>query len=220
MSEPGNFLSRWSRRKLEARREAERPTAAPNAERPPGAAKEPPPPAPEPQETKEPEVDLTALPPLDTIESGTDIKAFLQKGVPADLTRAALRRAWTADPAIRDFIGVAENQWDFATGSDIPGFGPLEAGDDVRRMVSEIIERSTTSGSQPPVTSETGDERPIAQGGGKSEQSPQQAQTTLPNTGDDIVQRKIKESASQEDTESIDTNAPAAARRHGGALPE
>ena len=54
-------------------------------------------------------------PPL-TITAETDIRAFLQKGVPAQLTRAALRRAWVADPNIRNFREIAENQWDFATG--------------------------------------------------------------------------------------------------------
>jgi hypothetical protein len=29
------------------------------------------------------------------------------------MTVAALRRAWVSDPVIRDFIGIAENQWDF-----------------------------------------------------------------------------------------------------------
>jgi 6-methylsalicylate decarboxylase len=41
------------------------------------------------------------------------IRAFLRPGVPAELARAALRRAWVADPAIRDFIGLAESSRDF-----------------------------------------------------------------------------------------------------------
>ena len=57
-------------------------------------------------------------------------------GVPADLTRAALRRVWTADPAIRDFVGLAENAWDFTEPDAMPGFGPLEATDEVRRMIA------------------------------------------------------------------------------------
>jgi len=52
------------------------------------------------------------LPSVDTITVDTDIRAFLKSRVPAELTRAALRRAWSSDPAIRDFIGIAENQWD------------------------------------------------------------------------------------------------------------
>jgi TorA maturation chaperone TorD len=33
------------------------------------------------------------------------------------------------DPAIRDFIGIAENQWDFNDPTAMPGFGPLRADD-------------------------------------------------------------------------------------------
>jgi TorA maturation chaperone TorD len=33
------------------------------------------------------------------------------------------------DPAIRDFIGIAESQWDFNDPTAMPGFGPLRAND-------------------------------------------------------------------------------------------
>jgi hypothetical protein len=49
------------------------------------------------------------LPPIEAIDAGSDIRAFLAPGVPAELTRAALRRAWSADPAIRNFVGLSEN---------------------------------------------------------------------------------------------------------------
>ena len=48
--------------------------------------------------------------------------------MPAELTRAALRQAWASDPAIRDFIGIAENQWDFNDPEAMPGFGLLATG--------------------------------------------------------------------------------------------
>src|ERR1700756_5749582 len=54
--------------------------------------------------------DPASLPSIDSIVADTDIVGFLQSGVPAELTRAALRQAWLTDPAIRDFIGVADNQ--------------------------------------------------------------------------------------------------------------
>jgi hypothetical protein len=71
--------------------------------------------------------DLASLPSIESIAADTDIGAFLRSGVPAELTRAALRRAWASDLAIRDFIGIAENQWDFNDPDAIPGFGPLRA---------------------------------------------------------------------------------------------
>jgi hypothetical protein len=71
--------------------------------------------------------DPASLPSLEQIVADTDIGAFLQSGVPAELVRAALRRAWVSDPAIRDFVGIAENQWDFNDPDAIPGFGVLQA---------------------------------------------------------------------------------------------
>ena len=51
-------------------------------------------------------------PPIESIGPGSDIRPFLQPGVPQELTRAALRRAWVTDPAIRNFIGLSENSRD------------------------------------------------------------------------------------------------------------
>jgi TorA maturation chaperone TorD len=76
-----------------------------------------------------PAFDLASLPPLHSITAGTDIRSFLASNVPLDLTKAALRRAWVTDPAIRDFIGIAESQWDFNDPTAMPGFGPLGAND-------------------------------------------------------------------------------------------
>ena len=44
---------------------------------------------------------------IESITADTDIRAFLAPGVPVQLTRAALRRVWETDPAIRDFVGLA-----------------------------------------------------------------------------------------------------------------
>jgi len=76
-----------------------------------------------------PALDPASLPPLQSITAGTDIRSFLASNVPLDLTKAALRRAWVTDPGIRDFIGIAENQWDFNDPTAMPGFGPLGAND-------------------------------------------------------------------------------------------
>ena len=87
----------------------------------------------------EPAFDPASLPSIESITGSSDIRAFLQKGVPAELTKAALRRVWTTDPAIRDFIGIAENQWDFTDPTAMPGFGPLEATDNVRELVAQAM---------------------------------------------------------------------------------
>jgi len=43
------------------------------------------------------------------------------------------RRAWAADPAIRDFKGLAENAWDFTDPTAMPGFGELRRAPTSRR---------------------------------------------------------------------------------------
>ncbi|WP_027535059.1 DUF3306 domain-containing protein [Bradyrhizobium sp. WSM3983] len=111
------FLARWSRRKREAKSSVPVPqTAKPASETP----------APSTEVEVAPEVDLASLPSIDSITAMTDITVFLREGIPRELTRAALRRAWTADPAIRDFVGLAENAWDFNDPNAMPGFGPLD----------------------------------------------------------------------------------------------
>lgn len=111
------FLARWSRRKRASRSDAPPAETA----KPAGEAS-----VPSPGAEAEPDVDLGSLPPIDAITAATDVTAFLRKGVPQELMHMALRRAWSADPAIRDFIGLAENAWDFNDPKAMPGFGPLD----------------------------------------------------------------------------------------------
>jgi hypothetical protein len=129
MSNSGNFIARWSRLK---RRSGARPRPAepsPASETAAGIvadAKVTPEAGPGMTTGAAVTFDLATLPPIESIVAGSDIRPFLQAGVPAGLTRAALRGAWAADPAIRDFIGIAENQWDFNDPAGIPGFEPME----------------------------------------------------------------------------------------------
>jgi hypothetical protein len=113
-----NFLARWSRRKRE--------TVVADAPAQIEPAEEVAPPAVPATASEDHEIDLTSLPSLESITGETDITAFLRKGIPQELSRAALRRAWETDPAIRDFIGLAENAWDFNDPNAMPGFGPLD----------------------------------------------------------------------------------------------
>lgn len=133
-----DFLTRWSRRKR-AVAEAEKPVPVSEASRaevlPATQA------ARDRTETPVAEFDPASLPPIDSITALSDITAFLRAGVPAELTRAALRRVWTADPAIRDFVGLAENAWDFTDPNAMPGFGPLESTDEVRQMIADLVDR-------------------------------------------------------------------------------
>lgn len=145
MSDGDDFLTRWSRRKRASGQPAPTDDAQPSVKpvnMPDGtdtavpagtkavvsaSGVEPPP------------FDLSRLPSIDSIAADTDIRPFFLPGVPAELTRAALRRAWVADPMIRDYIGLAENSWDFNDPNAMPGFGPLEMTDELRRRVARIV---------------------------------------------------------------------------------
>jgi hypothetical protein len=142
MSEHENFVSRWSRLKHESESRRERQTEMPERAAPSGtpvtsSANEDE--ASGTGTTATPIFDPTGLPSLDSITARTDISMFLQSGVPAELTLAALRRAWVSDPVIRDFIGIAENQWDFTNPTTIPGFGPLHETADKLSLVAQTV---------------------------------------------------------------------------------
>ena len=52
-----------------------------------------------------------------------------------------LRLAWSTDPAIRDFVGLSENSWDFSAPGGVPGFGPLTT-DGSSRLVARTMEET------------------------------------------------------------------------------
>jgi hypothetical protein len=130
-----NFLRRWSRRKQASRsplcETGETPGQADAEPRPStGAA---------PREAVRPAFDPASLPPVESITAASDVRAFLAPDVPGEISRAALRRAWVTDPAIRDFVGLAENQWDFTKPDGVPGFGALDLTPELRRMVADLF---------------------------------------------------------------------------------
>ena len=135
----GEFLSRWSRLKEDARRSesgpqpdaAEAPAGAPPREAEPASV------LPEPELTPE---ELAALPKVEEITAASDISGFLRRGVPDALRNAALRKMWTLDPAIRDFVGEARDYaYDWNTPGGVPGSGALDPADDVAAMVRGVF---------------------------------------------------------------------------------
>lgn len=217
MSEEESFLARWSRLKAEL---AERPEAASSEagrdERETSLAAPP-------AATEQAEVafDQASLPPIESISADADIRPFLQSGVPAELTRAALRRAWATDPAIRDFIGIAENQWDFNDPTAMPGFGPLAAGDLAATLaaqalggasdrVTRIAEASISAALPKPEAVDRPPERPS-----HSVNGPADAETV--GLGEKRSEGNI---AGGDDGGAAElSGAPRVRRSHGGALP-
>lgn len=124
----GRFLSRWSQRKREAIKEAEKQAVQP-AE-----------PAPVPVEPEEEDFDLSLLPSLEELTPATDLTLFFKKGVPEMLRNAALRKMWTLDPAIRDYRSEAlDYAWDWNAPGGVPGGGDLPADYDSSEMVARIF---------------------------------------------------------------------------------
>jgi Protein of unknown function (DUF3306) len=138
MTAPENFVSRWAR--LKRASDAELNAGADSVELDPAAsAVAETPPAHQGGESADAPFDPASLPSIETITGDTDIRGFLQSRVPAALTRAALRQAWASDPAIRDFIGIAENQWDFNDPTAMPGFGPMLDTDNVPALLARAL---------------------------------------------------------------------------------
>jgi len=227
MSDPKDFLTRWSQRKLNPPAEKPAPeekSPMPAVDRDAAATA-----------STDPEFDITTLPSLESITANSDIRAFLQRGVPAALSRAALRRAWSADPAIRDFVGLSENSWDFNAPDSIPGFGPIGSAD-VRRMAAQLFgELGEEATDQPspgqPAQSQT------ALGSNEFESAPVRKteiagltefkrEDDLPSASDNNADpsastgNKKEDAAMQHQGRDEEDDSPPLPRRHGGALPK
>jgi uncharacterized protein DUF3306 len=93
--------------------------------------------------------DAANLTPMGSIDSEAGIRPSLAGGMPTHMTGAALRRAWSTDPAIRDFIGLSENSWDFDAAGGVPGFGSVTR-DDARRLLARVVgETKSVDAEQP-----------------------------------------------------------------------
>ena len=225
MSDDEGFLARWSRRKREAAQ------AASGQPKPEGAAGDP---AAEvsasdlPPGEAQPLFDPARLPPLESIGAASDIQPFLAAGVPADLTRAALRRAWAADPAIRDFIGLAENSWDFNAPGGVPGFGSLKA-EEARRLLSQAMGEPDAGASEQPAAEVPASDQaaPAARAPGPA--TPGLAQDQARQDHDASVDRcdptprgktNNNNIAMQHDAGGRESPPSLPRRGHGGALPK
>jgi hypothetical protein len=260
MSDRDDFLSRWSRRKREAAEQATAPKSplspqsdgegsgvggAPHPDAP--SRVDPPHHALRAQgegegeaahaSDSEPVFDISKLPSLDSIGPGTDIRMFLQPGVPASLSHAALRRAWSADPAIRDFIGLSENSWDFTAPDQIAGFGPMLPTDNVKEMLAQIFGGGDRSAKEPPgedlraheqAHPEKAGDVPVDRADLAAEgalQASDQAESDPRDSAEvqarheDALRRTQEFSAMQQEERKTPQSVPSNRRRHGSALP-
>jgi hypothetical protein len=234
MTNPEGFLSRWSRRKhgaaeLENARSPDAPSpgvsiaseaaAAVESSKDDCAAS-----SGSASDVTEPPFDPASVPPIELIAADTDIRAFLAPGAPPELTRAALRRAWVTDPKIRDFVGLADYDWDFNAPGSMAGFGPLEMTDELRRIATQIIGpamRHAASGAvaDGPDLTEQGpaadDDDAIALAQNLSAE-----ERCDPLKRDEMVCRNADGSTSQDDPLATEKSQLFVRPRHGGALPK
>jgi len=223
MSADENFLARWTRRKRAGAAKARsqpKPKDAGEGAVPAAAAASLPP------GKDQSLVDPTSLPPIETIGAGSDIRPFLTNGVPADLTRAALRRAWSADPAIRDFIGLSENSWDFNAPGGVPGFGSL-AVEDGRRLLARVMEETERLGPGRPAAERLPDGRASAPAGGSHQTTTgsaahqiKLARDTDADQASPMARSERANIAMQHKRGERKSRLPLPRRRHGGALPD
>jgi hypothetical protein len=220
---PENPLARWSRRKSDAR--AGQPNESVPGDEPVAAASN----APAPDDDQRP-FDPASLPPIEAIDDKTDLRGFLARGVPAELTRAALRRGWSSDPGIRDFIGLSENSWDFNAPEGISGFGSLTP-EDVQRLAHAVAGAETTGEAMPMFAATPSSNESKAQTA-ECTPSPQQLQTgsdSQKNWPSDLAQQHHAGSEQCAHADGAATPAERSApgpdrhrpsrRSHGGALP-
>ena len=221
MSDEESFLARWSRRKRGAApntREQPKPKTADGGAQSEASAAAPP-------GTTQSPFDPASLPPIESIGAGSDIRAFLAAGVPAELTRAALRRAWSADPTIRDFIGLSENSWDFNAPGGVPGFGSVTA-EEVRRLLAQGVAEPEAADPAPPAAEAgpTGQARVPASDSDPVAHVPAQDQSRQDQdfTADkrDLTPRGKENSAVQHKLGKREDYPTLPRRPHGGALPE
>ncbi len=124
------FLGRWSRLKRAQAKPAPEPESVEDLP--------PEPPAPEPEMLSEEE--LAALPRVEDLVEGSDIRAFLRAGVPRQLRNAAMRRMWMLTPAIRDYRDPAvDYAWDWNTPGGVPGDGAAPSPERAAEMLRDLF---------------------------------------------------------------------------------
>jgi hypothetical protein len=200
MGRAKSFLARWSRRKRLSAARAREPAHTPIPEAtapdtPPASA------------ARAEDVAPQQLPPIESLDADSEITAFLAPGVPTELTRQALRRAWTADPVIRDFIGLSENAWDFTAAGGVPGFGSLPA-EDAGRLLARALGAARNDDAPAP---------------GEHAAAPNGETAADRSAGDRDCHRARQiadDAAMQQDFDEAEINRPPPPHSHGRALPK
>ena len=231
MSNDADFLARWSRRKHDAA--TEKIKQAKQIETSNSTASETGPAPLEPSGNVLP-FDPASLPAIESVGAESNIRAFLETGVPVDLARAVLRRVWSLDPVIRDFVGLSENSWDFNAPGAMAGFGPID-GEEGGRLLTRLLGEPDTRAAalHPPAASlPTDDSQKVAGVSDPVEHQTTSAELTAllsakaqqsgfkeVDVAGDVTQYGRAVAPQSQFTTSVDLS-PTLRRGHGGALPQ
>lgn len=163
MAENDNFLSRWSRRKSDARN-AKAPATVDEHEhsdalsrdrdlspdlresetRPPARGEDPA------QEVREQGDDVARdLPDIDSLGPGSDFSAFMREGVPEKLRTMALRKLWQSNPIFSVVDRLNEYDEDFTDAALVLKGGVTSAWKPGRGYRSEEEESQTPTENEP-----------------------------------------------------------------------
>jgi hypothetical protein len=203
------FLSRWSRRKRGAAEEERPPEPETAPEQVPDAVARPPEPSACPLPGV-PEFDLASLPRVEDLTVASDLGPFLKPGVPAAIRAAALRRMWSLDPAIRDYIGPVEYQWDFNTPGGLPTGFASELGGDLKKLLAQAI--GLPDEDEPPPDEAPAGQPPVVE----LAPPPAEPEPVLPESPLRLETPPEPEPAPEP---LLAEEQPLPRRRHGGALP-
>jgi hypothetical protein len=202
------FLGRWSRAKRSAAKS--QPEAADAPELPVEISAEPAPaPAPAPELLSQEELD--ALPRIEDLTEGSDIRTFLRAGVPRQLRNAAMRRMWMLTPGIRDYSDPAvDYAWDWNTPGGVPGDGIGPTAENAAKMLKQLFKPQdddpiVASAKPDPTVAKVAAVPPVAETGQVEEAEDDKA------TAPDITH------AATDDPPCAPDLPPR--RRHGSALP-
>lgn len=173
MARDEGILRRWSRRKLEVRRQEER---TPEADTPGRPAEEEDRAAP-PNQKGEPAAGTSSddiagqedsgrdLPDLDSLDKDSDYSVFMREDVPEAMRNQALRKLWMSDPAFGKLDGLVEYGEDYTDAATVvegmkstyqAGLGYLREAEDAApaEASEETADAEQPSGSEPDDTAE------------------------------------------------------------------
>ncbi len=224
----GGFLSGWSRRKLAAKR-GQATDDAPEAIEPADDAI-----APDQDLAAARQADVVAeeadpdiienLPSLDDITAETDLAPFMQRGVPAKLRNAAMRRMWLANPLIRDHVDPAlDYAWDWNAPGGVPGGGGVLHADGVARMVDDLLGAPGRDRDGPERTEREEVAAASADGADSGDPAVLAARDdamALASDAGDSPGEDDKVAENRLDDEATADTPRLSLRRHGGAVPD